>query len=81
MSAGIPVVAFDCISGPSEMIIDGHNGYLVPVNDYCTLSERLERLMDNESLRNIMGARARESITEYSIENIGSKYYDLLINS
>lgn len=81
MSAGIPVVAFDCISGPSEMIMDGQNGYLVPMHDYYSLSERIEQLMDNESLRNMMGARARESITKYSIENIGSKYYDLLIKA
>lgn len=81
MSAGIPVVAFDCISGPSEMIVDGQNGYLVPVNDYGTLSKRLEQLMDNDSLRNSMGARARESIKKYSIESIGTKYSDLLLKT
>lgn len=79
MSAGIPVVAFDCIAGPSEMITNGQNGYLVPVSDYNLLSERLEHLMDNEPLRERMGMNARESIKRFSAETIGSRYHDLIL--
>ncbi len=34
MSAGLPVIAFDCVAGPSEMIKDNHNGFLIPLFDY-----------------------------------------------
>ncbi len=79
MSASMPVIAFDCVAGPSEMIKDGENGYLVPLYDYSLFRERLERLMTDESLRKSMGSKAKDSIQRFSIENIGAKYYDFLI--
>jgi GalNAc-alpha-(1->4)-GalNAc-alpha-(1->3)-diNAcBac-PP-undecaprenol alpha-1,4-N-acetyl-D-galactosaminyltransferase len=80
MSAGLPVVAFDCVAGPSEMIQNGENGYLVPVNDYNTFRERLEQLMSDASLRKKLGMKALDSIKKYSIEIIGDKYYYFMLN-
>jgi GalNAc-alpha-(1->4)-GalNAc-alpha-(1->3)-diNAcBac-PP-undecaprenol alpha-1,4-N-acetyl-D-galactosaminyltransferase len=81
MSAGMPVVSFDCIAGPSEMITEGEDGYLVPVNDYAQFSERLELLMSDEPLRVKMGSKARVSIQKFSAETIGSKYYNLILGN
>lgn len=81
MSAGMPVVSFDCIAGPSEMITDGEDGYLVPVSDYTQFSERLERLMGDEPLRVKMGLRAKESIQKFSVDTIGLKYYNLILEN
>lgn len=41
ISLGTPVVAFDCPSGPAEIISNGKNGYLVEQNDIDSLSERI----------------------------------------
>lgn len=79
MSASMPVIAFDCVAGPSEMIKDGENGYLVPLHDYCLFRERLGRLMTDEPLRKSMGSKANDSIQKFSIDNIGAKYYDFII--
>ena len=75
----MPVVSFDCIAGPSEMITDGEDGYLIPVDDYALFQERLEKLMSDEPLRNKMSSKARESIQKFSIENIGAKYKDFIL--
>lgn len=75
MSAGLPVIAFDCIAGPSEMIIDGQDGFLVPVYDYPLFKERLEQLMEDEPLRLKIGSRGKESVQKFSIDIIGSQYY------
>jgi GalNAc-alpha-(1->4)-GalNAc-alpha-(1->3)-diNAcBac-PP-undecaprenol alpha-1,4-N-acetyl-D-galactosaminyltransferase len=80
MSAGLPVVSIDCIAGPSEMITDGSNGFLVPLGDYGMLARRLEQLMDNESLRNDMSAKAKKSIGKFNVGVIGKEYYNLLTN-
>lgn len=79
MSAGLPVVAYDCIAGPAEMIEDGKNGFLVPLNDERLFTERLEFLMRNERMREEMGAAARQSIGRFSIQQIGNQFYEFIL--
>lgn len=80
MASGIPVIAFDCVAGPSEMITDGDDGYLVPVGNYDEFSRRLKTLMDDELLRQNMGLKAKESIRKFDVEQIGAEYYNLLLS-
>ncbi len=80
MSSGLPVVAFDCIAGPSEMIVDGKNGYLVPLFDYQSFRDKLKQLMDNEVLRLSFAINARKDIERFSVEKIGKQYLDLIFN-
>jgi GalNAc-alpha-(1->4)-GalNAc-alpha-(1->3)-diNAcBac-PP-undecaprenol alpha-1,4-N-acetyl-D-galactosaminyltransferase len=80
MSAGLPVIAFDCIAGPSEMIKDNQNGFLVPLFDYIKFQNKLEELMDNEKLRISFGKMARIDIMRFSIDSIGEKYFQLLLS-
>lgn len=74
LSAGLPVIAYDCIAGPSEMIVDQKNGFLIPLFDDLTFERKLRFLMENENERNLMGAYARESIIRFSIKNIGEHF-------
>lgn len=80
MAAGLPVVAFDCVAGPSEMITDGHDGYLVPLYDYLQFESKLAQLMMNENLREKLGSNARESIKKFSREQICEAFYSFIIN-
>ena len=76
MSAGLPVIAFDCIAGPSEMIINGDNGFLVPVMDFMEFKYKLIQLMNNELLINMMGLKAQQTIKEFAPSLIGEKYFN-----
>ena len=80
MSAGLPVIAYDCTAGPSEMISDGHNGYLVPLFDKATFEAKLGRLMSDEKLRHKMGRNASESIKRFSWEQICESFYSFIMN-
>jgi glycosyltransferase involved in cell wall biosynthesis len=80
-SAGLPVVAFDCIAGPSDMIQDGQNGFLVPLFNYDLFAERLATLMDDAALRERLGQAAQQSIRQFSADAIGEKFYALLTGS
>jgi GalNAc-alpha-(1->4)-GalNAc-alpha-(1->3)-diNAcBac-PP-undecaprenol alpha-1,4-N-acetyl-D-galactosaminyltransferase len=79
MAAGLPVIAYDCIAGPSEMIIDGKNGFLVPLFDNSQFEEKLAKLMDDEGLRETLGYNARESIKKFSSEKVCETFYKFIL--
>ena len=81
LSAGLPVVAFDCVAGPSEMITDNENGFLVPLFDYELFQENLALLMSDVSKREQFSLNARESIKKFSVENIGERFFKFIIPS
>lgn len=76
---GLPIVAFDCKCGPSDVVTNGVDGYLVAEGDCNALSQKLSMVMDNENLRLQMGKEARKNSCRYSEENIMSKW-DRLFN-
>lgn len=78
MAAGLPVVAFDCVAGPSEMISDNFNGYLIPLYNYNLFRSKLSDLMNNKYLRETLGANARESIKRFSGEIICEAFYKFI---
>ncbi len=47
MAAGLAVVAFDCPTGPAEVLEQGRSGLLVPVGDTTALSEGILRLVSD----------------------------------
>jgi glycosyltransferase involved in cell wall biosynthesis len=58
MAAGRAVVATDCRSGPRELIDDGRNGLLVPVEDSEALARAITRLVRDPAERSRMAAAA-----------------------
>jgi GalNAc-alpha-(1->4)-GalNAc-alpha-(1->3)-diNAcBac-PP-undecaprenol alpha-1,4-N-acetyl-D-galactosaminyltransferase len=78
MSAGLPVIAFDCTAGPSELIKNNENGYLIPLFDFEQFKEKLEILMGDQNLRLSFGLKSKELAQNFSIETIGNEYYRFL---
>ncbi|OEU86326.1 UDP-glucose--polyglycerol phosphate glucosyltransferase [Streptomyces abyssalis] len=58
MTHGLPVVSFDCPTGPADVITDGKDGLLVPPDDIDALGSAISRLMADEGLRADVGAAA-----------------------
>jgi len=58
---GLAVVCADCRAGPSELIEDGINGRLVPVDDVEALARAMSDLMIAPQLRNGLVARPAKS--------------------
>jgi glycosyltransferase involved in cell wall biosynthesis len=69
-SVGLPLISFNCKHGPSEIIIDGYNGYLVDELDYEGMVERISYLIENESARRAFGQNAYKNSQEFSIDTI-----------
>jgi len=61
MASGLPVIATP-VGGTPELIEDGINGYLVPVDDHVALANSIVRLLDDPLMGKSMGQRGRELV-------------------
>jgi GalNAc-alpha-(1->4)-GalNAc-alpha-(1->3)-diNAcBac-PP-undecaprenol alpha-1,4-N-acetyl-D-galactosaminyltransferase len=77
-SFGLPVIAFDCTAGPSDMITDNINGILIPLFDYTLFETRLRLLMEDDKSGKKMGTHAKETIKRFALESIGEQYYSFI---
>jgi glycosyltransferase involved in cell wall biosynthesis len=70
LSRGVPVIATNCEHGPSEMIVDGENGLLVPVGDSEAHASALSRIFSDDVLYGQLQSKTRASMMRFSIEAI-----------
>lgn len=70
MACGVPCVAFDCPNGPSDIISDGEDGYLVEAENIDALANQIINLIKKKELRTKMGCNARENVKRYLPENV-----------
>lgn len=86
MACGLPVVATNCASGPSEILadraretiagaIDVDAGALVPTDDVEAFAAALGRVLA-EPRRSVCGARARERSRAYGVEQAARNYWE-----
>ena len=76
MAVGTPVVAFNC-SGPSEIIEDGVDGYLVDKENVEQLSDRMSSILSNKESRYTFGENALNNVKRYSMDKIIVKWENL----
>lgn len=77
MACGVPCVSFDCPYGPSDIIHDGEDGFLVKHLDTTALAERICYLIENPEIRKEMGKNAKKNIKRYSRENVMAQWTEL----
>ena len=76
MAYGLPVVTTDrCVAG-LELVENGVNGYLVPVDDPDSLRARLTEILASDTEK--MGSASLEKIRDYTIENMAKAHVAFL---
>ncbi|MFM9457671.1 glycosyltransferase [Streptomyces europaeiscabiei] len=78
MHCGVPVVATDCPHGPGEIITDGQDGILVPLDgDVDAYADALKRVVTDEALRERLGKEALGKADAYAPSVIAHRYENL----
>ena len=80
LSVGLPVISYDCPTGPSRILADNEDSFLVPYKNLDIFVQKLKELMQDENLRIQMGGKGRENVQRFSIEKI-MKQWNGLLNS
>ena len=76
-SYGLPIVSFDCKTGPSE-ILTPQCGVLVEAENIYKLAKALEAVMVDEGLREQLSMGAIENIKRFDLDKIVNQWVDLI---
>ncbi|OUL63527.1 glycosyltransferase [Flavobacterium sp. AJR] len=69
-----PVVAFDCFSGPSEIIRDRVNGLLIEDQNFDKLTEGINEMLINKELYLHCKQNTKSSVIRFSVNRIGEQW-------
>ncbi len=76
MAYGLPTITTDrCVAG-LELIRDGINGYIVPVEEPGVLAEKITAVLESDMAQ--MGRAALEAIRPYTLENMAKTHAEIL---
>jgi glycosyltransferase involved in cell wall biosynthesis len=70
LSYGVPAVAFDCPTGPGDIIKNGEDGFLVEKENINAMAGALLFFIQNEEKRKQFGKNGRQNIQRYSADAI-----------
>ena len=74
----LPIISFDINSGPSDIVRDGVDGYLVIPFDCNTMADKICELIENPELRQKFSDNAHGNIDKFSKEKIMKQWCDLI---
>jgi len=81
MGVGIPIVATN-VGGTPEVVSDGETGFLVESDNADDMAAKLQRLLQDDVLREQMGNAGKQRVHElFSIEKMVQAYVNLYFNA
>ena len=75
---GLPMVSFDIQTGPSEIIEDGKNGFLIPPFSIDRMREKVEYLIMNEEVRDAFSKNTSSIQKRFDADVITARWERLL---
>lgn len=76
----LPIVSFDIMTGPREIVRDGVDGILVPPKNLEKMADAICHLIENDSLRQEMAERSQENLDKFSRPAILEQWKQLIEN-
>jgi len=78
LACGIPLVSFNCETGPSDIIVHEENGLLVEHQNLTELVRAINRFVEDPDLYHHCKSNAVSSASRFYLEQIGENWLNLL---
>lgn len=80
-SVGVPVISFDCPTGPRNIINDNIDGLLVENNNVAKFVDVLEGFSTNEQIQNKLKINALLNVKKYNLEHIMNLWNSIIFKN
>ncbi|PXV62294.1 glycosyltransferase involved in cell wall biosynthesis [Halanaerobium congolense] len=80
LANGLPLISFDVLTGPNEIIKHNKNGFLVKPFDKNKMVEYINLLIEDEKKRIAFSKNARKSANNFKLSKIVHEWEQLLYN-
>ncbi|MFD1363687.1 glycosyltransferase [Lentibacillus salinarum] len=78
LSAGTPVVTYNSKYGPSDIVRDEVDGFVVPKGNKEELANKIVKIMENKDLRKKLSIKALDVKTRFSLEDYTKRWNELI---
>lgn len=76
----LPIISFDCKTGPRELIKDNINGYLIEENNIQQMADKIVCLLESNDKRKEMSEQALLDMNKFNLDKIIEKWINLIEN-
>lgn len=74
MLYGLPIITSEfCVAG-AELVKNDENGYIVNIEDWDDIARKMNRLLQDEDMRQRFSYKSFEMIQNYSVENMADEH-------
>lgn len=77
LSVGLPVISYDCPTGPEHILTNEEDSFLVPYKNLDIFTEKLKLLMTDPELRKEMGTKGINNVQRFSIDKVMQQWKEL----
>lgn len=70
MAYGLPIISTEKCAAAQELVANGENGYVIPVEDSNILSERMLDILNDEKKQEQFSKKSLKKIQKYTIEEM-----------
>ena len=77
MAMGLPIVSYDCPTGPADIVSHEKTGLLIPYLNVEALAEGLDKVMLNKDLREKFQKEALKEVEKFSVKSIVDKWEEV----
>lgn len=78
LSYGVPAISYDIPYGPSTMIKNNENGFLVPFGQYSMMANQIRQVIDQKDILTKLSLKAYESIKPFTEEVVAEQWKHIL---